>query len=103
MRFFNQKAKDLAEGFTHYGSLFGIPCVIGDIESQAPMIKPRYFIPNWVLDIAQVIYFNMEEMLNWDNPEYEPMFKIRLDRPIKPTEGEICQCEDCKNEKAESD
>lgn len=91
--------KEIEENFDYYGSLFGIPCYIGNIYSEAPTIEPRNFIPDWALDVAQPIYFFIEGLLNWDNPEYEPIFKIRLDRPIKPNAGEICQCEECRNEK----
>lgn len=78
---FNYKSKKqlLAEGYSHYGSLCGIPCYIGNIESEAPEVATANFIPQWVLDVADWVMFTMYDLVNMNNPEAEPLqFKIRI-------------------------
>ncbi|WKT00518.1 hypothetical protein NYR30_04320 [Gallibacterium salpingitidis] len=41
------------------------------------------FIPEWVLTAADHIGFFIEGLLNMNNPEYEPMFKIKVTGEIK--------------------
>ncbi|WP_044469785.1 hypothetical protein [Mannheimia massilioguelmaensis] len=72
------KEKALAEGFTHKGKLFGIPVFIADIESEAPKIITANFIPEWVLDVAESIYFMIESLVNAYNPSYDPCYKIYI-------------------------
>lgn len=77
------KKELLSEGFTHYGKLFGIPVYIGEIDSFAPTIATANFIPEFILDIAQSIYFNLESLMNINNPAYEPCFRIRVKGKIE--------------------
>lgn len=80
--FYRSKKTLLEQGFTHYGKLWGIPVYIGDIESEAIVIETANFIPQWVLDIADIICLNILEHQNRDNPDYKPTFKICVGKPI---------------------
>lgn len=50
---YKTKQQLIDEGYEYYGSLWGVPCYIGDIESGAPIVTTANFIPQWVLDKAQ--------------------------------------------------
>ncbi|WP_017807115.1 hypothetical protein [Avibacterium paragallinarum] len=80
-----RKASRIREevAFTHYGWLWGIPVYVKDIDSEAPIIEAANFIPEWVLTVADQIGFFIEGLLNIHNPEYVPMFKIRITGEIK--------------------
>ncbi|PVX40546.1 hypothetical protein C8D76_103119 [Pasteurella langaaensis DSM 22999] len=81
---YKSKKQLIEEGYTHYGGLWGIPCYIGDIESEAPLIATANFIPQWVLDIADWVIFTMYGLINMNNPDAEPLpFKIAIKGPIK--------------------
>ncbi|WP_410681183.1 hypothetical protein [Avibacterium paragallinarum] len=80
---YKSKKKLIEEGFTHYGWLWGIPVYVKDIHSEAPEIIAANFIPDWVLTIADQIGFFIEGLMNINNPEYMPMFKIRITGEIK--------------------
>ncbi|KGQ33191.1 hypothetical protein [Gallibacterium anatis] len=77
------KKKLIKDGYTHYGSLWGIPCYIKDLESEAPTITAAYWIPDWVLTVADSIVFFMESIIYRYDPYYEPCFKIRIKGEIK--------------------
>lgn len=53
------KRQRIAEGYTHYGKLWGIPVYIGNIESKAQRILTANFIPQWVLDVTDDICFTL--------------------------------------------
>lgn len=72
------KRQRIAEGYTHYGKLWGIPVYIGNIESKAQRILTANFIPQWVLDVTDDICFTLLSYQNRDNPEYEPMYPIQV-------------------------
>lgn len=76
------KKRLLAEGYTHYGKLWGIPVYIGKIESDSPLIATANFIPQWVLDVADTICFSMLAYKYRDDPFYEPMYPIYVGKPI---------------------
>ncbi|MEE3609686.1 hypothetical protein ACLQ90_11725 [Avibacterium paragallinarum] len=80
---YKSKKKLIEEGFTHYGWLWGIPVYVKDIDSEAPIIEAANFIPEWVLTVADQIGFFIEGLLNINNPEYVPVFKIRITGEIK--------------------
>lgn len=81
---YKTKKQLIAEGYTHYGSLWGIPCYIGDVESESPVIPTANFIPQCFLDVADWIVFTMHNLVNINNPYAEPlMFKILLKNPIE--------------------
>ncbi|UXN34715.1 hypothetical protein N8E86_00310 [Avibacterium paragallinarum] len=80
---YKSKKKLIEEGFTHYGRLWDIPVYVKDIDNEAPIIEAANFIPEWVLTVADQIGFFIEELLNIHNPEYVPMFKIRITGEIK--------------------
>lgn len=81
---YKTKKQLIAEGYTHYGSLWGIPCYIGDVESESPVISTANLIPQWFLDVADWIVFTMHNLVNINNPYAEPlMFKILLKNPIE--------------------
>lgn len=73
---YRTKKELLADGFTHYATLWGVPIYIGDIESDAPITQTANFIPEWVLTAADWIVFTLHDLFN----PYEDlpfMFKIK--------------------------
>ncbi|MFW9286994.1 hypothetical protein [Glaesserella parasuis] len=81
---YKTKKQLLAEGYTHYGSLWGVPCYIGDVESESPVIATANFIPQWFLHVANCIVFTMHDLVNMNNTDAEPlMFTIVLKKPIE--------------------
>ncbi|QOF67329.1 hypothetical protein IFE17_09885 [Actinobacillus sp. GY-402] len=78
------KEKAIKKGFTHKGKLFGVPVFIADLDSPAPEIIAGNFVPEWVLDIAEALYFTVEAYVERDNPEYEPGYKILVTEELKP-------------------
>ncbi|MGX2974476.1 hypothetical protein ACWIUH_05770 [Ursidibacter arcticus] len=77
MALFEYMTKDKlkAEGFTHYGSLWGVPIYIGDLDSGAPITMTANFIPEWVLTVADWIIFTMHDLLN---PYEDLQFAIKI-------------------------
>ncbi|KGQ59453.1 hypothetical protein [Gallibacterium anatis] len=80
---YKSKKKLIEEGFTHYGRLWDIPVYVKDLDSEAQIIETANFIPEWVLTVADQIGFFIEGLLNINNLEYVPMFKIRITGEIK--------------------
>ncbi|UKH19899.1 hypothetical protein [Actinobacillus pleuropneumoniae] len=80
MSFLEYKTKKqlLAEGFTHYATLWGIPIYIGDIDSDAPITMTANFIPDWVLMLADWVVFTMHDLFN-PHEDLPFMFKIKGD------------------------
>ncbi|MDY4480280.1 MAG: hypothetical protein SPE33_09670 [[Pasteurella] aerogenes] len=80
------KKQAVAEGYDHKGTLFGIPVFIGDLESDAPRIITGNFIPDWVLDVAESLYFMIEGWVKSSDECYEPCYKIYITECL--TDGE---------------
>lgn len=76
------KKKLLKEGYTHHCKVWGIPCYIGDIQSDAPLIQTANFIPEWVLDVADSICFTILSYQNRDNPYHENAWPIYIGKPL---------------------
>ena len=73
---YKTKQQLIDEGYEYYGSLWGVPCYIADIESGAPVVTTANFIPQWILDVADWIIFTMDGIIDpYGEP---PMFKIKL-------------------------
>ena len=83
---YKTKRQLLDEGYTHYGSLWGIPCYIGHIDSESPMIQTANFIPQWVLDVADCICLTMLSYKYREDPNFEPYFPIYIGKRIKADE-----------------
>ena len=71
-----------AQGFTHHGSYFGIPIWIGDVESIAPLVAPK-----WApMELGMTVAHHIEQILAsifWMGQE--PVFRFWVGEPI----GEI--------------
>lgn len=78
------KEKAIKEGFTHKGKLFGVPVFIADLDSPAPKIVTGNFVPEWVLDVAEVLYFTAEAYVARNDLEYDPCYKILVTEELKP-------------------
>lgn len=75
--------QQLTRDFTHYGWIYGCcPVYVGDPDGEC-RIAMRNYIPEWPLDLMEMIYgFAIQTMLLL-NPHFQPVFAIRLTGPIK--------------------
>lgn len=63
---------------SHFGWMGFVPIWAWDVDAEAPTLKPRLFLPEFLLDVVagmQVLACNVLGM--------EPVFQLRLD-PLMP-------------------
>lgn len=82
MFFPKSKKKLLKEGFTHHCKVWGVPCYVGGLDEEDPLIDTANFIPSWVLDLADAICFTMLDYQNRDNPHYLKGWSIYVGDPL---------------------
>jgi hypothetical protein len=73
---------DNAPEFTHYGWFGCCPVKIGDLDSDAPVLAPRWMVLEWLFDIQEVVQGLAIGLCSMLNPEYEPQWKIRVSGEI---------------------
>lgn len=69
----HKKAKE--EGFTHYGSYYGIPVYLSEIESEAPVMAVKWNGFDFLLDMASHIEWIVSSTLY---PDAELSFMIKI-------------------------
>ena len=75
--------EEISENFDYYGYMFGIvPVYVGDPYGQA-RIAVRNWVPEWVMDVMEVIHRLAVAAIQSINQEFEPTFAIRLKGKIK--------------------
>lgn len=88
MAFFKRMTKEqLQKKFTHYGLFWGcVPIYVNMRNWDCPDIATRNWIPEWVLDLADWISGGAIFFMTLINPDFEPMFVIRLTGLIEEPE-----------------
>lgn len=65
--------------YTHKGWLYGLaPVYLGDIESLAPHVEPRRWVPGWWLDLCEDLFAAFVFLVMLVNPAFEPEFPILI-------------------------
>lgn len=75
----------MKQEYTHYG-VFGVcPVFIGGVDTEAPMLCPRFGM-GWLFWLSQVLYTLAFTVYSALNPMYEPLWPIeirgKLPRPV---------------------
>lgn len=71
--------KQISDHFTHCGWFWGcVPVYVNMRNSDCPDVATRNWIPEWVLDLADTLSAGPIYLMTLVNPEYEPMFAIKL-------------------------
>lgn len=74
-------ARAKAEGFTHHASYYGIPCWIGDPDSDGPLVAAK-----WAPLEPAMSLFHVIEGLLWPlvhGPDAPPMFMFKVKGKIQ--------------------
>lgn len=70
--------KEISDNFEYYGYMFGIvPVYVGDPHGQV-RIAVRNWVPEWVMDVMEVIHGLAVTAMQSINREFEPTFAIKL-------------------------
>jgi hypothetical protein len=69
--------------YTHYGWFGCVPVKIAGLDSDAPTLTARWRILEWLFDLQQVVQGLAIGACSLMNPQYEPMWKIRVSREIR--------------------
>lgn len=73
------KAQALAQGFTHHGEMYGIPCWVGDVDGDGPMVATKWAPMEWAVSVGHWFMG-----LHADMTGEEPFFRIYIGAPIEP-------------------
>jgi len=78
-------AKDFGTKFTHFGRFYSIvPVYLGDPFGPAPVVAVRNGLPDWLLDVADLVWNAAVWARQLVDPEYEhPGFMIAVTGEIK--------------------
>lgn len=75
---------EIKQHFTHIGWYFFVPIYIGleseeedDVEA-APMVSVRNGCPEWLMDLADLIFGIAVVLRQLLDPDYEPLFPFRI-------------------------
>lgn len=63
---------------THKGTLFGVPVLIADLETEAPQIAGRWFGCETALSIMENLFGFYCYVMCTINPDFEPMYPIKV-------------------------
>ena len=55
-KFYMTKKEAMGYGFTHEGTMYGIPVYVGNITDYSPMISVKCILMEYVLDFAEVVF-----------------------------------------------
>lgn len=72
------KAQALEIGFTHHGEMYGIPCWVGDVDGEGPMVAAKWAPGELAISVGHWFMG-----LRADMTGAEPMFRIGVGTPIK--------------------
>ncbi len=64
--------------FTHKGWLMFCPIKIGDVESEAPTVAPRWFFLAplfWLAEVTQTLVISLN---SWFREDYEPSWYFKV-------------------------
>ncbi len=67
----------LAQGFTHHGAMYGIPCWVGDPDSEGPMVAAKWAPLEHLISLGHWFMG-----LRCDMTGAEPSFCIHIGPPI---------------------
>lgn len=71
--------------FTHYGwFLCIVPVYVGALDSAAPIVAERNWIPEWYLSAVEGVFGMFCFLASSVDPQFEPMYAIRITGEIKP-------------------
>lgn len=84
--FFNRvPASELGTTFTHYGLFCGcVPVYLGALDTDCPAVAARNGVPEFALDLAEMVFGACCLVCSLLNPEFEPTYPFRVTGSIKP-------------------
>lgn len=72
---------EIEADYTHYALMYGlIPIYFNEANNG---VCVRNWWPEWILDLADEVYWFFEGIQTTCDPMYEPMFPIKLVKKIK--------------------
>lgn len=74
---------DVIPEWTHYGWFGFCPVKIADLDTDAPTLEARWWWLEWLFDMQEDIQGIAISLCSLVNPDYEPMWKIRVSREIE--------------------
>lgn len=78
--------------FTHYGWLGFCPAIFSEIESEAPMIEPRFKCLGWLMDASEWCIGQYLDLRCRLDSNFEPMFPLVVSGEFKkPVVREFCE------------
>ena len=81
------KKKDIRRYFTHYGLYWGVvPVYVDWRDPECPGIATRNWIPEWTMDAVDWLTAIPIGLVSIINPDYQPMFAIKLTALIEDDE-----------------
>lgn len=73
-----RQADALAEGFTHHGDMYGVPCWVGDVDGEGPMVAAKWGPMEHVISVGHWFMG-----LHSDLTGAVPHFRIGIGEPIR--------------------
>lgn len=68
----------LANGFTHHGEMYGVPCWVGDVDAEGPMVAAKWGPLEHVISVGHWFLG-----LYCDMTGEAPLFRIGIGDPIR--------------------
>lgn len=78
--------QQIEQEYTHYALLFGVVPIYFNEHTNAVCV--RNWWPEWLLDFFEGLFAVYCEVVTSIDPEFEPMFPIKLTQKIKGEEHE---------------
>lgn len=69
---------------THLGWFFACPVYIGATDSDAPLIVPRRFIPEWWLTVNDWAFCMFVVLVQLVRPDFDPYYPIKVTGDVDP-------------------
>ncbi len=73
------KAQAIECGFTHHGEMYGIPCWVGDVDAEGPMVAAKWAPGELAISVGHWFMGFRADVTG-----AEPMFRIGIGEPIQP-------------------
>lgn len=77
--------EQIKQDFTHYALFCGVvPVYYKDMQPDGCCMAVRNWWPEWLMDLAEGIFGICANFLTAVDPDYMPMYPIKLTREIEP-------------------
>lgn len=75
---------EIRSRYTHYGLLYGcIPVYVDMRQDPAPEVAVRNWLPDWLMDVGDLVFMMAVHTMQAIRPDYEPEFFIKLTGKIE--------------------